>query len=145
MGREPVKRVGREEKNPAKPDDLVREITAGATGDDAQFRAFQQAFRDHVTLPADGFVIGEPISVTRFDYDGNPRLGLTAMCRREDGSEYVVAAADVMFPEGSEGARSLSAYRRWIGLDPVLRGWAADRRAVARGRIRGCIAVGLHR
>ena len=119
MGREPVKRVGREEKNPAKPDDLVREITGGATGDDAQFRAFQQAFRDHVTLPADGFVIGEPISVTRFDYDGNPRLGLTAMCRREDGSEYVVAAADVMFPEGSEGARSLSAYRRWIGLDPV--------------------------
>ena len=62
--------------------------------------------------------IGEPVSVIAVDYDGNERRGLTARCRREDGSEYVVAASDVVLPQASAGARYIAAYRRWLNLDP---------------------------
>ncbi|MBP1737922.1 MAG: hypothetical protein H6Q48_215 [Deltaproteobacteria bacterium] len=87
-------------------DDLIKEITVDAYGE------------DEVPLPADGFVIGEPVSVLEMDYDGNERRGLTARCRREDGSEHVVAALELVFPKGSIGARYMAAYRRWFGLDP---------------------------
>jgi hypothetical protein len=39
-------------------------------------------------------------------------------CRRNDGSEHVVAATDVVFKEGSIGASYVAAYRKWLGLDP---------------------------
>jgi len=99
-------------------DELIEEITVDAYGDDEQLRAFRQAFEDEVPLPADGFVIGEPVSLMAVDYDGNERRGLTAKCRREDGSEYVVAAPDVVLPQASAGARYIAAYRRWLNLDP---------------------------
>ena len=69
-------------------DKLIEEITVDAYGDDEQLWAFRQAFEDDVALPVDGFVIGEPVSLIAMDYDGNERRGLTARCRREDGSEY---------------------------------------------------------
>ena len=99
-------------------DELIEEITTDAYGDDEQLWAFRQVIEDNVALPADGFVIGEPVSVIEIDYVGNSRRGLTAKCRREDGSLHVVAASDVTFPEGSAGARYIAAYRRWLGLDP---------------------------
>src|SRR4030042_1936149 len=99
-------------------DELIEEITTDACGDDEQLWAFRQVIEDDVTLPADGFVIGEPVSVVEIDYGGNTRRGLTAKCRREDGSVHVVAASEVTFPEGSVGARYVAAYRRWLGLDP---------------------------
>ena len=52
------------------------------------------------------------------DYDGNERRGLTARCRREDGSEHVVAFSEVGFPHASAGANYIAAYRRWLNLDP---------------------------
>jgi hypothetical protein len=64
------------------------------------------------------FVIGEPVSVIEFDYDDIPRRGLTARCRREDGAEYVVAAADVTPASHVGGARVLAAYRAWLGIAP---------------------------
>ena len=42
-------------------DRLIAEITVDAYGNDEQLWAFRQAFEDDVTLPVDGFVIGEPI------------------------------------------------------------------------------------
>ncbi|MBN2241938.1 MAG: cytoplasmic protein [Acidobacteria bacterium] len=99
-------------------DRLIEEITVDADGDDERLRAFRQAFEDEVALPADGFVIGEPVSIIAVDYGGNERRGLTAKCRREDGSEYVIAAADVVLPQSSAGARCIAAYRRWLNLDP---------------------------
>ena len=95
---------GNKENNLAALDKLINEITVDAYGDDEELWAFRQAFEDDVTLPADGFVIGEPVSVVEIDYDGNERRGLTAKCRREDGSEHVIAASDVVFPEGSSGS-----------------------------------------
>ena len=99
-------------------DDMIAEITVDAYGDDEKLRAFRQVFVNDVAMPADGFVIGEPISVTEIDYDGNERRGLTATCRREDGSEYVVTLIDVVLHQASKGARYIAAYRRWLNLDP---------------------------
>ncbi|MBU2228241.1 MAG: cytoplasmic protein, partial [Proteobacteria bacterium] len=106
------------DKDLAALDELIEEITTDAYGDDEQLWAFRQVIEDDVTLPADGFVIGEPVLVVEIDYGGNTRRGLTAKCRREDGSVYVVAASDVTFPERSVGARYVAAYRRWLCLDP---------------------------
>ena len=61
-------------------------------------------------------------SVVDIAYDGNERRGLTAKCRRTDDSEHVIAASDVVFPQGSIGARYVSAYRNWLSLDPYLLG-----------------------
>jgi len=99
-------------------DRLIDEIIVDAYDDDEQLWAFRQVFEDEVSLPADGFIIGEPISVVQIDYDGNARRGLTAKCRREDGSDHEIAACDVVFPQGSSGQRYLTAYRKWLGLEP---------------------------
>ncbi|MBN1662063.1 MAG: cytoplasmic protein [Deltaproteobacteria bacterium] len=99
-------------------DEMIEEITVDAYGDDEQLWAFRQAFEDNVELPADGFVIGEPVSVIEVDYDGNERRGLTARCRREDGSEYVVALSEVVFHQASAGAWHIAAYRKWLNIEP---------------------------
>jgi hypothetical protein len=109
-------------------DRLIAEITVDAHGDDEQLSAFHQAFKDGVVLPCDAFVIGEPVSVVAFDYDGNQRRGLTARCRREDGSEHVVAASEVALPPRLSGTRLLAAYRKWLGLDPLPEEVAAPTR-----------------
>ena len=62
-------------------EELIEEITVDAYGEDEQLWAFLQAFEDNLTVPCDGFVIGEPVSVIAFDYDGNERRGITAQCR----------------------------------------------------------------
>lgn len=104
--------------NEAALNELIAEITVDANGDAEELWAFRQAFEDGVPIPQDAFVIGEPVLVLKFDYDGNERRGLTVMCRRPDGREYIVAVSDVVFPRGTEGARYVAAYRKWIGLTP---------------------------
>ena len=99
-------------------DSLIEEITTDAYGEDEQIWAFHCAFEDGFELPCDAFVIGEPVSVVEFDYDGNQRRGLVARCRREDGSEYTVSASEVMLAEHSKGGHLIAAYRKWSGLDP---------------------------
>jgi tetratricopeptide (TPR) repeat protein len=99
-------------------DELIKEITIDAYGDDEQLWAFRQVIEDEVRFPCDGSVMGQPVTVLEIDYDGNERRGLTARCRRRDGADHVVAAADVTFPERSNGARYLACYRKWLGLDP---------------------------
>jgi hypothetical protein len=108
-------------KNEEELNDLIEEIIVDAYGDDEQLWAFRQAFEDEVALLADAFVIGEPVTVVSIEYDGNERRGLAAKCRREDGSEYVIAACDLIFQEGSTGARYVAAYRTWLGIEPYPR------------------------
>lgn len=105
-------------RNLAALDELIEKITVDAYGDDEQLGAFRQVIEDEVRFPCDGSVVGQPVTVLEIDYDGNERRGLTARCRRRDGAEHVVAAADVTFPERSNGARYLACYRKWLGLDP---------------------------
>jgi len=102
-------------------DRLVDEITAGARGDDEKLRAFRRVLEEHVAVPADAFVVGEPVSLIRFSYDGNTRRGLTATCRRPDGGEHVTSAGDVGLAPHAAGARYLAAYRRWLGVEGDVR------------------------
>ena len=99
-------------------DEMIEDITVDAYGDDEKLWAFLQAFADYVDLPVDGFVIGEPVSVIEIDYDGNERRGITAKCKREDGSEHVIAIYEVVLPEKSKASCYIAAYRRWLNLDP---------------------------
>jgi len=105
-------------KESSELDELIDEIIVDASGDDEQLWAFRQAFEDNVAVPAEAFVVGEPVTVIGIDYDGNERRGLTARCRREAGSEQVIAACDLIFPEGSVAARYLAVYRKWLGIEP---------------------------
>jgi hypothetical protein len=77
------------------------------------------SFEANVSLPADAFVIGEPVSVAAFEGDGNVRRGLTAPCQRQDGSRHIVAAADVVLRRQSAGGRHVAAYRKWLGIEPA--------------------------
>ncbi len=105
---------------PEGTDALLDEILTDACGEEEQLWALLEGFADGVGLAADAFVIGEPVSVLAIDYDGNSRRGLTALCLRSDGGEYVVTVSDVVFPDGSDGERHVAAYRKWQGLDPLL-------------------------
>ncbi len=99
-------------------DELIEEITVDAYGDDEQLWAFRQVIENEIGFPVDGFIIDEPVRVIKIDYDGNERRGLTATCKRENGSKHVVTAADVRFPRDSTAGRYLAAYRKWVGLQP---------------------------
>ena len=99
-------------------DILIAEITVDANGEDEPLWAFRQALEDAQPLPADAFVIGEPVAVIAFDYDGNERRGLTARCRRPDGSKHVVAAAEIVFP----GKTNLA-----VISPPTASGWGSIR------------------
>ncbi len=99
-------------------DALIDEITIDAYGEEEQLWAFRQVFEDKVAVPCEATLIGEPVQVLQFDYDGNERRGLTAACRRADGMEYIVAASEVVIPARAQGGRYLAAYRQWMGLTP---------------------------
>ena len=101
-------------------DPVIEAIIVDAADDSEKLSAFRQALEDHITVPCDASVIGEPVSVIEFDYDGNVRRGLTARCRRQDGAEYTVAAVDVVLPPRTEGERYLAAYCKWLGLESKL-------------------------
>jgi tetratricopeptide (TPR) repeat protein len=115
------KKLDSDDPGVANLDQLIEEITVDTHGDDKQLWAFRQAFEDSISVPCDGFVIGEPVSVVAFEYDGNERRGLTARCRRDDGSEHVVAASEVVLPARTSAARLLAAYRKWLGIEPFPR------------------------
>ena len=104
-------------KNEEELSNLVDEIVVDAYGDDEQLSAFRQVIEDEVALPTGASVIGEPVTVLSIDYE-NERRGLTATCRRKDGSEYTVAACDLVFPQTSKAADYIAAYRTWLGIDP---------------------------
>jgi hypothetical protein len=111
--------MARRGSNTLEPDALMDEILLDAYEEEEEMRAFHEAFQEHVRLPADGYVIGEPVSINGIGFDGNTRRGLTASCRKQDGSVHELSLADVGFPEGSRGAVYLAAYRKWMGLEPA--------------------------
>jgi hypothetical protein len=113
---------GRRGKASPELEELIDEILTDANGEDEQLWAFRQAFEDKVVIPAEAFVVGEPVTVLMIDYDGNERRGLTARCQREEGVEQVIAACDLIFPEGSVAARYVAAYRKWLGIEPYPQG-----------------------
>ena len=103
-------------------------IIAGAKTEDQQLRALETAAQTEVALPADAFVIGEPVTATAtaITYSGHPRAGLTLWGVRGE-RRVSVALSDVAFLPGSAGARFVSLYRAWLGFgelpsDPDVNG-----------------------
>jgi hypothetical protein len=90
-------------------------IVAGAKTEDQQLRALEAAAQREVALPADAFVVGEPVTATAISYSGHPRAGLTLWGVRGD-RRFSVGLADIAFPPGSSGARFVSLYRAWLGF-----------------------------
>jgi len=109
-------------------DELIDEITTDANGADEQLWAFRQAFESDVAVPCDATLIGEPVQVLKFDYDGNARRGLTAVCRSANGRKHVVAASEVVIPLKEQAGRYLAAYRKWMGIAPFPPGTRGTRR-----------------
>lgn len=126
-----------------KSDAPFARIVAGAQTEDQQLRALEAAARKEVPLPADAFVVGEPVEVASIYYSGHPRAGLEVRCRRGDRL-FGASLAYVEFLAGSAGARFASLYRSWLGLgglmpEPPATGAAPVRRHKVVG---GDIAVG---
>lgn len=111
--------VGRMSPTESDLDALIEDILVDAYGDEEQFTAFLTAFEEVLALPTEAFLIGQPVTVVGVDFDGDSRRGVTATCRRRSGPTHDVAMCDVVFPAGSEGARHVDAYRKWLNL-PVL-------------------------
>ncbi len=114
---------------------LVAEITTGAHGDDEQLWAFLQALDAGSDLPCDAFVVGEPLSALAFEYDGNTRRGIVVRCRRENGSEHVVAASEVTLAPHARGGPILAAYHRWLGLTSLPDESASPARGKRRHKV----------
>ena len=95
---------------------LIEQITVDGYGDAEQLWAFCQACEEDLRVPCDATVAGAPVTVLKFDFDGNERRGLTARCGLTDGSQHTISAADIRFPAGDPGERYIAAYRKWIGL-----------------------------
>lgn len=103
-------------------DQLIDRITTDANGDDEQLQAFRRAFENEVATPFDATVAGAPVIVDKFDYDGNVRRGLTALCFARDGTEHTVAVPEVAVRVREKAARYLAAYRKWRGVAPIQPG-----------------------
>jgi hypothetical protein len=97
---------------------LLAQVLADAHGEDEQLRALHEALAAVLDLPMDVHVVGEPLSLLAVDYHGSPRRGLTARCRREDGTTYEVAFADIRLPPASAAAPYHAAYSAWLGIEP---------------------------
>jgi hypothetical protein len=119
-------------------DELIDEITTDANGEAEQLWAFRQAFEDNLAVPCAASVVGQPIQVLRFDYDGNERRGLTAVCRGADGTRHVVGASELAIHPNAQGERYLAAYRKWMGIASSL---PSTRRAP--GRKTASLALGV--
>jgi hypothetical protein len=95
---------------------LLDEILVDAYGDDEQLSEFEQAFETSVRFPFPARVVGVPVEVTGVVYEGDPRRGLVATCRRE-AHQYRVTVLDVTPGVVTvETSMLLEAYRRWCGL-----------------------------
>ncbi len=128
-----MKRTNRAKPEFAGLDELIDEITTDANGDAEQLWAFRQAFQDGIAVPCHATVIGGPVQVLKFDFDGNERCGLTAVCCRPDGTKHEVAASEVVISLSEQSGRYLAAYRKWMGIAPFPSGTrtATEQKAIA--------------
>lgn len=106
--------------DPASLDEIIDELTVEARDDGERIWNFQQALQKNMRLPCAARVIGEPVIVVKFNYDGNQRRTVTATCQRPDGREYEVAASELLVPADMKGFEYLAAYRQWMGVQPCL-------------------------
>ena len=99
-------------------DDFLAEMLTDACGEDAQLQAMSEALGEAMRLPADGYVVGQPVTVTHVACEGSTPRRLVARSRDEGGAEHSVVLADIQFAARSSAAEHVAAYRRWMGLEP---------------------------
>ncbi len=109
----------RKQKPTADADTVLEKIRCDVQGDDEQLWALCDAMAGNITLPVDVHVVGEPLELVAVGYEGNPRRGLVASCRREDGSTFQVSFADVQTAPEAPAFPWLAAYCRWMGVEPI--------------------------
>jgi hypothetical protein len=96
-------------------EELVDQITVDAYGDEAYW-SFLQAFDDDLDYPLAATILGIPAQVTKVDFDGDERRGLTATVTR-DGHTSTMSLLDVELDDNeTEAKRLLAAYRQWVGV-----------------------------
>lgn len=122
----------RKNRPSAELDALLEEMLVDAYGDGEQLSALAEGIGHALDFPLDVHVVGEPLSLLALDYDGNARRGLTARCRREDGTEYQVSLADVELPPDAAGYPYVAAYCKWLGVEPA----APKRGGGAKAKVR---------
>lgn len=98
-----------------KLDELIDELTVDCYGEDEQLTGLLTAIEDEPISPIAATVVGAPVEVFAFDYEGDPRRGLVARCRRGENT-YVVSVLDLVVAQDSRLSRILAAYGRWSGL-----------------------------
>jgi len=99
-------------------DDLLEDMTVDAHGDIEHLTAMHRVIEEDMGLPINVFVVGTPMSLVGISYDGQTRRGLIAQCVHENGGRYDVAFADVQMPVIQPAHGYLSAYCRWLGIEP---------------------------
>jgi hypothetical protein len=95
--------------------ELVDHITVDAYGDEGYW-SFLQAFDDHLNYPLAATVLGMSARITKVDFDGDERRGITAIVTR-DAHTSTLSLLDVELDDGEVDAkRLLAAYRQWLGI-----------------------------
>jgi hypothetical protein len=91
-------------------------VGGDAYGDEGYW-SFRQAFEDHVHFPVPGPVVDTDVTVTKIDFDGDERRGLTATLHR-DRRTWIISLLDLEIPRDQVRLSRLThAYRRWLGMD----------------------------
>jgi hypothetical protein len=111
---------------------LLSGMLGNSGSDDEVLRAFHRAFLASARFPIHGFVLGQPVLIASIDYDGNPRRGLTAVCRKHDGAGHTISLADVHCADAAPVGRCLAAYRKWLGLNEASAPTAPAQQAAVR-------------
>lgn len=104
----------------AEVDTLLDELLVDAYGDVEQLTALEQGIFDALVFPIEVYVLGEMMSLERVSYDGNPRRGLVAQCRRDDGREHRISLLDIGVGPQSDIYLHLAAYCQWCGVKPTV-------------------------
>jgi hypothetical protein len=96
-------------------EELIAQITVDAYDDEAYW-SFLQAFDDDLDYPLAATILGIPAQVTKVDFDGDERRGLTATVTR-DCHTSTISLLDVELDYSETDARRLvAAYRHWLGI-----------------------------
>jgi hypothetical protein len=96
-------------------EELVDQITVDAYGDEGYW-SFLQAFDDPTTFPLAVTIVGVPARVTKVDFDGDERRGLTATVARDDHTSTISLLGVELDDRETDAKRLLAAYRHWLGI-----------------------------
>ena len=100
--------------------------------DDQALQAVFGFLREHLMLPTNATLAGFPVTLADIEYNGNPRLGITAVVLRRN-RRYRVCLLDLEFSPELAFSACQEAYRNWAG-------WLAPSREAGGKRRGGVVA-----